>query len=483
MRLTIASTMLFAGCYVTAPPQHPTTPQQQYPSSDQTPPAPPLVSEPSLAPPIPQTRAIPSEPVYADVNVGVAGSSVPSVDVFYTELAPYGSWYDDPKYGWVFAPASSAYVPYTNGRWTFTDYGFTWISGDPFGWATDHYGRWVWANRWVWRPDTTWGPAWVQWREGNGYVGWAPGGYSDEANFPVEHWRFVVSPQLFVSNLERHYVAGDIGGILGNSAPVRRYNRSPSGVWVAGPDEDWLRRNRVEWRRERPNLADIGRYNDQQRREAELRARQNQHEWDIRRQRETQVRRDLELQQRRDQEDRRRVTDEQRRIAERQRRQAEEQRRQDEIRNRQLQDQHRQDEIHNRQQQDVDRRNAEAQRRQQAEQQRLADEGRRRQEEEARRRADDDRRRVADQQRRQAEDQSRQDEARKRQDEEQRRRAEADQRRQQDQQHGQDEARKRQDEEQRRRTGEDRRRRDEEARKKSEDDKRGESHKGHGPSR
>ena len=123
-------------------------------------------------------------PVYDTVNVDVAGNDVPSVDVFYNDLAPYGTWYDDPTYGWVFAPPSPSYVPYSNGHWAYTDYGYTWVSDDPFGWATDHYGRWVWANRWVWRPDTTWGPAWVQWRQGDGYVGWAPAGYTDDAYVP-----------------------------------------------------------------------------------------------------------------------------------------------------------------------------------------------------------------------------------------------------------------------------------------------------------
>ena len=28
--------------------------------------------------------------------------------------------------------------------------------------------------RWVWVPDDVWGPAWVSWRYGDDYVGWAP---------------------------------------------------------------------------------------------------------------------------------------------------------------------------------------------------------------------------------------------------------------------------------------------------------------------
>ena len=57
-----------------------------------------------------------------------------------------------------------------------SDYGWTWVSDEPFGWATYHYGRWAWDPYagWLWVPGTDWGPAWVAWQQGNGYVGWAP---------------------------------------------------------------------------------------------------------------------------------------------------------------------------------------------------------------------------------------------------------------------------------------------------------------------
>jgi hypothetical protein len=57
-----------------------------------------------------------------------------------------------------------------------TNYGWTWASNEPFGWATYHYGRWAWDSRfgWLWVPGTIWGPAWVSWQYGGGYVGWAP---------------------------------------------------------------------------------------------------------------------------------------------------------------------------------------------------------------------------------------------------------------------------------------------------------------------
>ncbi|HEY0986207.1 MAG TPA: DUF6600 domain-containing protein, partial [Kofleriaceae bacterium] len=315
---TWMSALVLAGCVVPAnnpppppggygppPPQYT---QQQPPPSEPAPQPyepppqqyqPPPQPDPSYQPPPPTPPADPpppsySDPVYTDINVEVAGNDVPSVDVFYDQLSPYGTWYDDPTYGWVFAPGDPSYLPYTNGRWSNTEYGFTWISNDPFGWATDHYGRWVWANRWVWRPDTTWGPAWVQWREGDGYVGWAPAGYSDDAYFPEDHWRFVPATYLF-AEAPRYIIRSNVRGYVRSTWTVRRYgNDRHRRTWVLGPDDDWLRRNRVEVRRERVELDRIGRFDDARGREAARRARERQREWDDRRRRDDQIRRDLE---------------------------------------------------------------------------------------------------------------------------------------------------------------------------------------------
>src|SRR5262245_8906844 len=62
-------------------------------------------------------------PQYIDVNTAPQGSEVPNVAVFYQQLEPYGQWYDDPDYGYVFAPQETNYVPYSNGRWANAEVG------------------------------------------------------------------------------------------------------------------------------------------------------------------------------------------------------------------------------------------------------------------------------------------------------------------------------------------------------------------------
>jgi len=103
-----------------------------------------------------------------------------SLNFFYDNLSPYGSWIDVAGYGYCFQPSvavdNTDWRPYADGYWAYTDVGWTWVSYEDFGWATYHYGRWtdLADYGWVWVPGYEWGPAWVSWRTGGAYIGWAP---------------------------------------------------------------------------------------------------------------------------------------------------------------------------------------------------------------------------------------------------------------------------------------------------------------------
>src|SRR6266480_3502569 len=120
-----------------------------------------------------------SEPVTRARAVSGAGPTS-GYSTFYTKLEPHGAWLETADYGYVWQPreaeSSRNWRPYTNGRWVYTDVGWTWISEERFGWATYHYGRWTRLRGigWVWVPGDQWAPAWVSWRKSNDYVGWAP---------------------------------------------------------------------------------------------------------------------------------------------------------------------------------------------------------------------------------------------------------------------------------------------------------------------
>jgi len=132
------------------------------------PPPPPVVVTPQPPPPV---VVVPSaEPAAVVV--------IQSANDFYEPLGAYGRWEVVPGYGrcWVPARVEVGWRPYSDGYWQRTDAGWYWASEEPWGWATYHYGRWDWNVQfgWFWMPQTQWAPAWVAWREGGGYVGWAP---------------------------------------------------------------------------------------------------------------------------------------------------------------------------------------------------------------------------------------------------------------------------------------------------------------------
>ncbi len=126
---------------------------------------------------------------------------------FDETLAPHGTWIDDDVYGRVWQPSAEVvgddFSPYaTGGHWLQTEYGWTWISDWDWGWAPFHYGRWlVVADRgWCWMPGTLWGPAWVSWRAGGGYVAWAPLAPRrmsvGSPLGPGSPWRFAIGAEL-----------------------------------------------------------------------------------------------------------------------------------------------------------------------------------------------------------------------------------------------------------------------------------------------
>ncbi|WP_134089361.1 DUF6600 domain-containing protein [Olivibacter sp. XZL3] len=136
-----------------------------------------------------------------------------SFQQFYDELSPYGEWIDDPDYGYIWVPnVEPDFQPYaTNGRWVMTDYGNTWVSNYNWGWAPFHYGRWNYNQRfgWSWVPGYEWGPAWVSWRSGGGYYGWAPLGpglsIGVSVNIPSTYWIFVPQRHILSASIHRYY--------------------------------------------------------------------------------------------------------------------------------------------------------------------------------------------------------------------------------------------------------------------------------------
>jgi hypothetical protein len=103
----------------------------------------------------------------------------------YSGLQGYGNWVmiGDQRF---FIPDRSRlsdgrddWQPYQNGRWTYDNQrGWTWVSSDPWGWMTAHYGVWRHhrSHGWVWLPfhDMHYEPHCVTWFDEGDHIGWYP---------------------------------------------------------------------------------------------------------------------------------------------------------------------------------------------------------------------------------------------------------------------------------------------------------------------
>lgn len=141
---------------------------------------------------------------------------------FYTTLAPHGAWVeiDNGLLAWHPAHVSVRWSPYQLGQWVWTSNGWYWDSYEPFGDITYHYGRWFNDNYygWLWVPDKEWGPAWVEWRYDNDYIGWAPLSpyatfsitaglrFSVQYNTPWNNWLFVSYRHFCEPRLSVYYI-------------------------------------------------------------------------------------------------------------------------------------------------------------------------------------------------------------------------------------------------------------------------------------
>lgn len=95
-------------------------------------------------------------------------------------LDRYGDWVNvGSRHAWHPGSVGADWRPYWDGRWGYTPSGLTWISNEPWGWSTYHYGSWdyVPVYGWVWYPGVQYAPAWVYWYWGPSYAAWCPSGY------------------------------------------------------------------------------------------------------------------------------------------------------------------------------------------------------------------------------------------------------------------------------------------------------------------
>jgi hypothetical protein len=174
----------------------------------------------------------------ASPNMGV------SFQVFYNELSPFGDWVMDPAHGYVWIPyVDNSFHPYaTNGYWAMTNFGNTWISHYSWGWAPFHYGRWFWTDfyGWAWVPGYEWGPAWVNWRTGGGFYGWAPlvPGFGVHVSvLPSNYYVFVPQRRFRDRHFHRYYVhPRNVINVYNRTTIINNTYVYNNRTYIAGPE-------------------------------------------------------------------------------------------------------------------------------------------------------------------------------------------------------------------------------------------------------
>lgn len=182
-----------------------------------------------------------------------------SFGVFYSSLEPHGEWIlvDRGVYAWRPFDTFAGWRPYTVGRWAWTSYGWYWVSDEPWGWATYHYGRWYYDDfyGWLWMPGYEWAPAWVEWRYGGPYVGWAPLGpyalfsinvgihYRYRWVTPVYYWTFVDCRYVTTPSVHRYvYRSDDNRRYIGRTRNIGSVRSEQGRIITRGPDREYVER-------------------------------------------------------------------------------------------------------------------------------------------------------------------------------------------------------------------------------------------------
>ncbi len=189
-----------------------------------------------------------------------------AINLFYSDLGPFGDWIElEPGlYAWHPIYVDPDWRPYTVGRWVWSDYGSYWVTAEPFGWATYHYGRWFFDNPygWIWIPDTVWGPAWVEWRSNDDYIGWAP--LPPYARFhvtvgirftrrweaPPIYWSFISYDHFASERVYHNFVLEDhTRRIIAATRPTGRYQIDRDRIIDQGIERNFIQHrtsNRIE---------------------------------------------------------------------------------------------------------------------------------------------------------------------------------------------------------------------------------------------
>ncbi|MEW5743458.1 MAG: DUF6600 domain-containing protein [Myxococcota bacterium] len=166
----------------------------------------------------------------------------PKVDV-RAELRKHGEWIVVAPWGKVWHPHATEvgqdFMPYVSGGgWVYGKDGWVFESKWYWGQWVFHTGRWFSADDlgWLWWPDPaeTWGAAWVEWRTGDGHVGWAPLPPDVRgARHETPPWTYVKLRHTSAREVEK-FAVKDVAKVHASAQPLPAVGPDPEVVRAAG---------------------------------------------------------------------------------------------------------------------------------------------------------------------------------------------------------------------------------------------------------
>ncbi|NJK91626.1 MAG: hypothetical protein HC904_07260 [Blastochloris sp.] len=175
-------------------------------------------------------------------------------DVVIDALKDEGQWESTGPDLYAFRPKQDnpAWRPYREGRWLYTDYGWTWEGSTPGSWATDHYGFWQTRENkgWFWTPNTQWLPSTVEWVKSGDYYGWRPSRLDRFSNLleseseryakPSE-WNFVLASKIQQTLTLKDFADDNLAEkLLKNAGPLDHVYKTYREIERPGPPPEIL---------------------------------------------------------------------------------------------------------------------------------------------------------------------------------------------------------------------------------------------------
>ena len=127
---------------------------------------------------------------------------VTDFDTVLSILNPHGVWVENSvTHSYSYRPfCAEGWIPFVDGQWVYSDYGWFWRGNEPHQSVTSHYGYWKRESSgvWGWIPRSEWHTNPVDWRGTKTHIGWRSSPLSKIGDFTESEEKRVLDPNEWI---------------------------------------------------------------------------------------------------------------------------------------------------------------------------------------------------------------------------------------------------------------------------------------------